>query len=1036
MNPRLLLRNSSTFLERTKSRRWLANWLLAVFPLLCCANTVSALSANKAVSQYILDRWDAEQGFPGGAVNAFAQTPDGYLWIGTDKGLVRFDGVSFLLIEHSGTSRIPFGAVFGLAVDVHGDLWIRLNRARLVRYRDGIFQDVALDPKNGETDISAMYVGRDGHLLVAGWRSGILRENNGFVALGSRADLPRLIISMVQTADGKIWIGSREQGLYSFDGGRSSDFTRELPDKKINSLLTTDGRDLWIGTDHGLARWTGNDIAHSGVVETLGDSQVLAMIRDRDSNVWVATSKGLVRVNPSGISSFDSSEKQSNEPVTALYEDREGSLWVGTASGIARLRDTVFTTYARSRGLPSESSGPLYVDSEARTWFAPTEGGLYWLKDGHVGRVTADGLGRDVTYSIDGRKGELWIGRRDGLTHLRYDDSSFTAKTYTHSDGLAQNSVYAVHQSRDGSVWAGTMSAGVSQFKNASFTTYTTADGLASNTISSIAESSDGTMWFGTPNGLNAFSQGHWRVYTTQDGLPPGNVNCLLEDSMGTLWIGTDNGLAFIRSGTIQTPVYVPDALRESIFGIQEDKTGVLWIASANHILSLNGHKLMQQTFAPGDLREYGVGDGLLSAQGIKRNKSVVADSVGRIWFSTNRGLSFVDPTSMKLASAPALVHVDGIFADGRHINLGQRIRVSAPHQRITLTYTGLSLSVPSRVRFKYRLDGFDQRWTEPTSSREAIYTNLEAGHYVFRVIASNSDGVWNSGEATLPFEIEASFWQTAWFRLSIVLIIAFAIFAFSKLRMLRLASQLKLRFEERLAERTRIAQELHDTLLQGVISASMQLHVVAEQMPADSAAKPTLNRILGLMGRVTEEGRNAVGGLRTRQAHTLDLAEAFSEIHHEFATEREVEFHVMVEGQPRPIHPVIRYDIYSIGREALTNALRHAQAKNIEVELEYASYGLRVLIRDNGIGFDSKTLRFGRQGHWGLSGMRERAKRIGAGLRVFSRAGAGTEVELIVPAQIAFVPSLSNRTSKWFGRWFLPGWKHVIENPPSEHER
>lgn len=1035
MKLRLWLRNSNTFLKRTKSRRWLANWFLAVLPFLCCANFASALSPNKAVSQYILDRWYAEQGFPGGAVNAFAQTPDGYLWIGTDKGLVRFDGLSFLLIEHSGTSRIPFGPVLGLAVDANGDLWIRLSGPRLLRYHDGIFQDVAFDPEVRENDITAMCLGKDGHLLISGLKSSILRDNNGFVAVGSRSALPGLIISMVQMADGKIWLGTREQGLYSFDSVRDSDFTRELPDKKINSLLTTNGRDLWIGTDNGLFKWNSDDLWHSNIVQVLGDTQVLAMTRDRDSNVWVATSKGLVRVNPSGTSSLDPSEKRSNDPVTAVFEDREGDLWVGTAWGIARLRDTVFTTYSGSSGLPSDSDGALYVDSEDRTWFAPTDGGLYWLKDGHVGRVTTAALHGDVIYSIDGRKGELWIGRRGGLTHLRHKDSLFATKTYTHSDGLAQNSVYAVHESRDESVWAGTLNTGVSHFKDGSFTNYTTADGLASNTISSIAESSDGIMWFGTPNGLNAFFHGRWRVYTTQDGLPPGNVNCLLEDSAGTLWIGTDNGLAFIRSGNIETPADVPDQLRESIFGIQEDKTGSLWIATAKHILRLDGHKLIQRTLVPSDLREFGVGDGLLSARGVRRNKSVVADSLGRIWFSTNRGLSFVDPSSMKLASAPALVHVDALFADGRHINLAQLIRVPAPHHRITLTYTGLSLSVPSRVRFMYRLDGFDQRWTEPTSSREAIYTNLEPGHYLFRVIASNSDGVWNSAEATLPFEIEATLWQTWWFRLSIVLSIALAILAFFKLRMLKLASQLKLRFEERLAERTRIAQELHDTLLQGVISASMQLHVVVDQMPTDSAAKPTLNRVLRLMGRVTEEGRNAVGGLRARQTHTLDLAEAFSEIQHEFATQQEVSFHVMVEGQPRPIHPIIRYDIYSIGREALTNAFRHAQAKNIEVELEYAPYGLRVLLRDNGIGFDSKILRFGRHGHWGLSGMRERAKRIGARLRLFSRPAAGTEIELIVPAQIAFVPSPSKRASKWFSR-FLRSWKRVIEKPPSEYER
>jgi signal transduction histidine kinase len=298
-------------------------------------------------------------------------------------------------------------------------------------------------------------------------------------------------------------------------------------------------------------------------------------------------------------------------------------------------------------------------------------------------------------------------------------------------------------------------------------------------------------------------------------------------------------------------------------------------------------------------------------------------------------------------------------------------------------------------------------------------------------VLASNSDGVWNSSEAVLPFEIEPLLWQAGWFRVACILLLALAIFGVFRLRMSRLASQMKLRFEERLAERTRIAQELHDTLLQGVISASMQLHVVAEQVPPGSPAKPALDRVLALMGRVTEEGRNAVGGLRARQNHA-DLGQAFSEIRKELAMQENLGFQVTVEGQPKLVHPVIREEIYSIGREALTNAFRHAQAKKIEVELEYAHFGLRVLIRDDGVGFDSDILRFGRHGHWGLSGMRERAKRIGANLKVFSRPAAGTEVELIVPGQIAFGTSPGGH-SKWFNK-ILSGWKQILHRTPKEY--
>lgn len=275
-------------------------------------------------------------------------------------------------------------------------------------------------------------------------------------------------------------------------------------------------------------------------------------------------------------------------------------------------------------------------------------------------------------------------------------------------------------------------------------------------------------------------------------------------------------------------------------------------------------------------------------------------------------------------------------------------------------------------------------------------------------------------------------FWQTFWFRLIALIAIVLATLIFYSARVLRLSRQLNMRFEERLGERTRIAQELHDTLLQGLISASMQLHVVADRMPADSAAKPELSRVLDLMRRVIEEGRNAVVGLRANQNGLLDLGEAFSQVRQEFAGHGETEFHVIVEGAPRPLHPLIRDEIYKIGREALTNAFRHSRASKIEVELEYAIDGLRVFVRDSGTGFDSVLLHSGPDRHWGLSGMQERAKRIGAQLRVLTRPGAGTEVELTVPKRISYVPAASTGASKWLGR-IIPGRKPTIDRPSSE---
>jgi signal transduction histidine kinase/sugar lactone lactonase YvrE len=586
---------------------------------------------------------------------------------------------------------------------------------------------------------------------------------------------------------------------------------------------------------------------------------------------------------------------------------------------------------------------------------------------------------------------------------VRTQGDSITHHTFTQADGLAQNNVYAVHRTRDGTIWAGTLSGGVSRFRNGAFTTYTTADGLASNTVAAILEAADGTMWFATPNGLSAESNNEWHRYLTSDGLPSNDVNTLFEDSAGHLWIGTAAGLALFQGGRLQSAQKWPPLVGASVLGLAEDRAGGLWIVTADLVMRVNGERLARGLLADADVREYGPADGLLGVEGKKRHRSLVVDSRGRIWLSASRGLSMADPARVASGAAPVLVHVEALSADGTAFDRRGAIDLPPRRQRITLAFNGLSLSVPERIMFRYRLDGFDREWSQPSRLREAVYTNLGPGAYRFRVMASNSDGVWSEQEAAIQFGIQPAFWQTLWFRVAAVLCMAAAAWVAYRVRMMQVARQLNLRFEERLAERTRIAQELHDTLLQGFVSASMQLHVAADRLSDDSPARAALSRVQELMGRVIEEGRNAVRGLRSSRSASHDLEEAFSGMSEEFAGETRIDYRVIVKSQPQALNPAIRDDVYRIGREAVVNAFRHSAAETIELELEYASSHLRLLVRDNGRGIDQHVLRAGSEGHWGLKGMHERAERIGGRLRVWSSAAAGTEIELSVPARIAY---------------------------------
>jgi signal transduction histidine kinase len=364
------------------------------------------------------------------------------------------------------------------------------------------------------------------------------------------------------------------------------------------------------------------------------------------------------------------------------------------------------------------------------------------------------------------------------------------------------------------------------------------------------------------------------------------------------------------------------------------------------------------------------------------------------------------------------LVAIRSIGSGQERYPASDGVKFSAGTKSIEIDYTALSLSVPERVQFRYRLEGVDSVWQEVSTRREAIYSNLGPGHYSFRVIACNNDGVWNEEGASLEFDIAPTFYQTKWFVLLCVAVAAFLLWAAYQWRVQLVAARLQMQFQERLSERTRIAQDLHDTLLQGLLSASMQLHVADDRLSSDSPAKPLVSRVLELMRQVVEEGRNAIQGLRSPGSDLRDLEQVFSRIKEELALFDTVEFKVVVEGVSRPLHPVIRDEAYRIGREALTNAFRHSQASRIEVQIEYTGKSLRILVQDNGGGIDPGVLRSGREGHWGLSGMRERAEEIGGKLRVLSRVGAGTEIELSIPSHVAFGSDNSGRKLRWLTKW------------------
>ncbi|MEO8596063.1 MAG: two-component regulator propeller domain-containing protein [Candidatus Solibacter sp.] len=994
----------------SSSRIFREAWLVLLLAGALKPPSAAALDPNRTIAQYVHDRWGAREGFPGGAVNSIAQTSDGYLWIASDNGLVRFDGLTFRLLEPGNTPSLPAGHVLELITDGEGVLWVRMESPYLLRYRGGLFeQSFPLDLT--QPGATTMAKGMGGSVLVAPPGTPLRYSGEKFIPVAAQGAVGGLAISIAETQDA-VWIGMRDSGLFAVRNGQGT-AVAGLPDAKVNALLRGHGRELWIGTDSGLARWDG-EVTLRGVPAALAHRQVLVLAGDRDSNVWCVTTGGLFRIDPAGAVSAGVPPHPGSGPLRAIFEDREGNLWLGGPGGLERYRAPPFLSYAVDGR--SDDSGPLYADAAGRTWFAPVTGGLAWLRGSERREFADAGLSGDVVYSITGGPGEVWAGRRlGGLTQLSEKDGEFHLRTYSAADGLASSSVYAVHRSRDGSVWAGTLNGGVSRVRNGRITTYTTASGLSSDAVTAIEETPDGVIWVATAGGLQAFANGVWRGYGGPDGLPPGPVNCLTSDPDGVLWVGTSAGLFYFRAGQARPASGVPETLRGKILGITADTRGKLWIATEMHLISIARAGLMGAARNAVPAREFGTGDGLVSTKGIRRHRTVTTDRSGRVWFSLHGGISVVDPARLA-ALAPALPHIGAVVVDGRALDTALPIRFSSDRRRVAFSFMGLSLAVPDRVRYRYRLDGYDRDWSTATETREAGYTNLEPRAYRFRVMASNTDGLWDGPETAVAFEVLPQVWQNWWFRALAISLLGASVFAAFRLRLSGVRAAMNLRLEERLAERTRIAQELHDTLLQGFLSASMHVHVAADSLPDDSAARPRLTRALALMQQVIDEGRNAVRGLRATDHTTLPLEAALSQIKQEMGAPQELEYRVIVEGRQRPLHPMLRDEVYRIAREALTNAFRHSKASHIEVELNYAAAGFRLFVRDDGTGIDAKILRTGLDGHWGLVGIRERADRIGAQLHVFSRPTAGTEIELDVPSDVAFVGARSGRW-KWLRR-------------------
>jgi ligand-binding sensor domain-containing protein/signal transduction histidine kinase len=958
-----------------------------------------ALDPARPLSQLNHQIWLTENGLPQNTIHRVTQGQDGYIWIGTEEGLARFDGINFAVFDKQNTPQLKSNDIRMLLEDRRGDLWIGTADG-LVQMRGGKFTRFTTQEGLPGNVIDSLYEDHNSALWIA-TPAGVVSFNNGvFTSLSPQPGFPKdRVQAFFEDREGALWFGSPE-GLVRSKDGAVTRYTRQdgLANESVVSITEDNDGRLWAGTLGGLSCLEGNRFVTYTTHDGLPNNRITSLAVDHEGSLWIGTAGGLSRFAGKHFSGFQAGDELANEIILSLFEDREGSLWIGTESGgLNLLKDKKFTTYTAKEGLSSDLVKSIYEDRQGHVWIGTNGGGLSLLKDGKFTTYTvADGLSSNVVLALfDDKEGNLWAGTPDGLNRFR--DGKF--KTFTSADGLANDFVRSIYADHNGNLWIGT-SGGLTRMSGDRFNIYTTADGLPNDFVGTIYEDAQGNIWIGTLGGLSKFRDEKFTTYTTRDGLSSDVVTSLHEDADGALWVGTSGGglnrLKQAKFAAYTARNGLPD---DVIYGILEDRKNNLWLSSNKGIFRLNKNEL--DDFANGKVGSitavlYGPADGMITREcSGGGHPAAWRGADGKLWFATIKGVAMIDPERIKLNDQPPPVAIEQIRVDDESINPAQTIELSPGKSRFDFYYTALSFVAPEKVRFKYKLEGFDSDWVDGGTRRTAYYTNLRPGRYTFRVIASNNDGLWSPTGAAFDLYLKPHFYQTYWFYALCILSLGVLVWQLYRFRLKQVESQ----FGAVLAERNRIAREIHDNLAQEMLGISVQLEVVARTMPASAElARTHLDRVRMLVRHGIAEARRYVWDLRSQALDKNDLPAALSDTARRLTSETEVQAKVEVSGTFRPLSQLIEGNLLRIGQEAINNAVRHAQARNVAINLKFDAKRVQLTIRDDGLGFDYQISPKGEAKHFGLIGMRERAVRIGGTLKINSRADEGTEVLVDVP--------------------------------------
>lgn len=955
---------------------------------------------------------------PGMSRYSLLSDASGKIWIGGDESLHQYDP----LTDHIRTFHMHPGELQGFVRNVYQDrqglIWLGTSHG-LVRFdeRTGETKDYLHLDNDPETlssnQVRATLESRDGRFWVATNSSVDLfdrRTEKVLKRLSLRNPLQRPptignpYVRLLEDESGTIWVASARDGL-AFVAPARTDLTfvalnsSSKPEPGVWAILQDRNGAIWIGSElglfkmdrnrKGLARYRNNPADPS----TLPSDWVLSLHEDRENGIWVGTANGgAARFLESemffrryGPADFGGDTSQSF--IFTAHEASDGSVWAG-GKGVVYHIDAQ-TGRCRRQSLPEDSEvRSITQDRTGRLWFGMLDGSLFRLDPAtgtstiyaHGTRSSRGCANNEVRAFWIDHLGQLWMGAADTL--CMYDPVADQFRAFkAASPGL--NEIDGIAEDPDGALWIGSSHFGLYRFDpiSSTFTAFrhsNIAGSLSTDVVNSVLVDRSGTVWAGTPDGLNRFDQTtkQFVTYREKDGLPSSIVNGVAEDAGGRLWVTTSYGLAhFDKTSQSFTNYFRDSGVFDNLTGAWMGRSGRLFFGSYSGLTVLVAGDIKETVYAP----------------------PVVL-------------------TDLRISDLPVVAGGDSPLKQS--ISVTKNLKLNHDQNTLSFEFAALAYSGKENMRYRYRLRELERDWRETQAGQHSVrYSTLSPGRYTFEAQATTSGGTWTKDGASVSVTILPPFWSTWTFRIAVALLITWLLWRAHNYRLRRFSRQINIRFEERLAERSRIAQELHDTLLQSVVSASMHLHVAAKGLPDELPAKARIDHTLELMGRVVKEGRNTVRGLRSVLQDSPDLQDAFTRAIHEIPGSGHVKFRVLVYGSVRQLHPVVRDDVYRIGCEAIRNAFRHAGASAIDISIEYGDRAFRLLVHDDGTGLNPDVLRFGRDGHFGLTGMRERAEKAGGQLRIMSRAGGGTDIELTISRESAYELPNRKRSRAWFSR-------------------